>query len=236
MDDVILVIYAILFSVTSLFLLFSLKRIREETARRQEAKKLLDDIIYSFNKDLKKQEEAIQEIIKDFEGKSVENARKIEEINAAIGSFKSMLENLINWKENSNSNYEVLRRKIDELFSKYDEILRKVNEIEKLDMQKSEKVEESFEIKSSSAFTVKEDETLASLTETELKVLEILAMEGEKTVPEIKERIKLTREHTARLMKNLYARGYVERRTDRIPYVYRLNKNVEDFLKRREKA
>jgi hypothetical protein len=37
-------------------------------------------------------------------------------------------------------------------------------------------------------------------------------------------------------MKNLYARGYVERRTDRIPYVYRLNKNVEDFLKRREKA
>lgn len=236
MDDVILVIYAILFSATSLSLLFSLKRIREETARRQEAKKLLDDIIYSFNKDLKKQEETIQEIIKNFEGKTVENSRRIEEINAAIGSLKNMLENLLNWRENSNSNYEALKRKIDELSAKYDEILRKVNEIEKLDMQKSEKIEESSEIKTSSAFTVKEDETLASLTETELKVLEILAMEGEKTVPEIKDRIKLTREHTARLMKNLYARGYVERRTDRIPYVYRLNKNVENFLKRKEKA
>jgi uncharacterized protein YihD (DUF1040 family) len=235
MDEVILATYAILFCVTSLSLLVSLRRIREEIARNKEAKKLIDDIIYSFNKDLKKQEEAIQEIIKNYEEKSMENSRKIEEINATMSSLKSMLENILNWREISLSNYEDLKRKINEMSIKYDEILKKVNEIERLDIQKSKRIVETSEIKPSSAFTIREDETLA-LTETELKVLEILAIEGEKTVPEIRNRIKLTREHTARLMKNLYARGYVERRTDRIPYVYRLNRNVEDFLKRREKV
>lgn len=236
MDYIILIMYAILFSVTSFSLLFSLRRIREEAHKHQEAKNLLDDVIYSFSKDLKKQEEAIQEIIKNYEGKSIENTRKIEEINATMSNLKSMLENLFNWRDGFFNNYEVFKRKVDEIFIRYDEILKRINEIEKLNEQKSIKIEKMPDIKSSSVFTVREDETLVPLTETELKVLELLSIEGEKTVPEIKDRIKLTREHTARLMKNLYARGYVERRTDRIPYVYRLNKNVEDFLKRREKV
>ncbi len=234
MDYIILIIYAILFSVTSFSLLYSLRRIREETAKHREAKNLLDDVIYSFSKDLKKQEEAIQEIIKNYEGKSVENVKKNEEINVMISNLKSMLEDLFNWREIFFENYETLKRKVDEISIKYDEILKKINE--KSNEQKLRKIEEMPEIKPSSAFAVGENETLASLTETELKVLELLAIEGEKTVPEIKDKIKLTREHTARLMKNLYARGYVERRTDRIPYIYRLNKNVENFLKRREKV
>ncbi|MBS7634455.1 MarR family transcriptional regulator [Candidatus Bathyarchaeota archaeon] len=228
--------YAILFSVTSFTLLFSLRRIREETTKHREAKILLDDVIYSFSKDLKRQEELIQELIKNYEGKSVENVRRIEEINAMMSNLKSMLEDLFNWRERFFNNYEVLKRKVDEISVRYEEILRRINEIEKLNEQKSRKIEELPEIEPSSAFTVGENETLMSLTETELKVLELLAVEGEKTVPEIKDRIKLTREHTARLMKNLYARGYVERRTDRIPYVYSLNKNVENFLKKREKV
>lgn len=236
MDYIILILYAILFSVTAYSLLFSIRRIREETRKHWEVKNLLDDVIYSFSKNLKKQEEAIQEIIKNYEGKSIENIRKIEEINATMSNLKSMLENLFNWRDGFFNNYEVLKRKVDEISIRYDEILKRINEIEKLNERKSVKIERMPDIKSYSAFTVREDETLVPLTETELKVLELLSIEGEKTVPEIKDRIKLTREHTARLMKNLYARGYVERRTDRIPYVYRLNKNVEDFLKSREKV
>lgn len=236
MDYIILIMYAILFSITSFSLLFSLRRIRDETIKRREAKNLLDDVIYSFSKDLKKQEEAIQEIIKNYDVKSAEDVRKMEEINATMSNLKSMLDDLFMWRESFFNNYKVLKEKVDEMSIKYDEILKKINEIEKFNEQKSRKIEEITDIKPPSTFAIGQDETLMSLTETELKVLELLAMEGEKTVPDIKNKIKLTREHTARLMKNLYARGYVERRTDRIPYVYRLNKNVENILKRRENA
>jgi len=73
---------------------------------------------------------------------------------------------------------------------------------------------------------------LASLTETELDVLEALATEGRKTAPEIKERIKLTREHTARLMKNLYERGYLERSTQKIPYSYSIKDAMRKILRK----
>ena len=81
------------------------------------------------------------------------------------------------------------------------------------------------------AFPLKRERALAPLTPTELKVLEILSTEGDKTVREIRSRIGLTREHTGRLMKSLYDKGYVERRTDRIPYVYRIKKEMEEMLR-----
>ena len=70
--------------------------------------------------------------------------------------------------------------------------------------------------------------------ETELAVLEIISREVEKTAPEIREKIGLTREHSARLMKKLYKDGYLERDTHKMPYVYRLKKEMEKILKKRE--
>ncbi|HDD70352.1 MAG TPA: MarR family transcriptional regulator, partial [Candidatus Bathyarchaeota archaeon] len=69
---------------------------------------------------------------------------------------------------------------------------------------------------------------------TELTVLEMLSSEGPKTAPEIKERIKLSREHTARLMKKLYEEGYLERDTNKIPFKYRIKKEMEKILKKAE--
>jgi DNA-binding Lrp family transcriptional regulator len=66
-------------------------------------------------------------------------------------------------------------------------------------------------------------------------VLEILALEGPKTAPEIKDRIKLSREHTARLMKKVYEEGYVERDTGKIPFKYRIKKEMEKLLKKTER-
>jgi DNA-binding MarR family transcriptional regulator len=86
---------------------------------------------------------------------------------------------------------------------------------------------EKFDV---SPIPLRRESALASLTETELKILEILAQQGEKTAIQIRNEIKLTREHTARLMKKLYVSDYVERRTDRTPYVYRLKKEMETLL------
>jgi predicted transcriptional regulator/uncharacterized coiled-coil protein SlyX len=90
------------------------------------------------------------------------------------------------------------------------------------------------EISIESAIPIKQDKALASLTPTELSVLEILANEGEKTAPEIKTRVNLTREHTARLMKKLYEEGYLERSTGKIPFAYRIKEEMRKIMKKPE--
>jgi len=90
------------------------------------------------------------------------------------------------------------------------------------------------EISIESAIPIKQDRALASLTPTELSVLEILANEGEKTAPEIKTRVNLTREHTARLMKKLYEEGYLERTTGKIPFAYSIKEEMRKILKKPE--
>ncbi len=62
----------------------------------------------------------------------------------------------------------------------------------------------------------------------------MLSSEGPKTAPEIKDRVKLSREHTARLMKKLYEGGYLERETGKIPFRYSVKKEMEKFLNKTE--
>ncbi|HTY74291.1 MAG TPA: MarR family transcriptional regulator [Candidatus Nanoarchaeia archaeon] len=81
---------------------------------------------------------------------------------------------------------------------------------------------------------IKRDKAMASLTETEVVVLEFLSEEGPKTAPEIKEKVKLSREHTARLMKKLYEEGYLERETGKLPFRYSVKKEMEKLLRKAE--
>jgi len=75
---------------------------------------------------------------------------------------------------------------------------------------------------------------LSKLTPTELRVLQLLAVEGPLPSPNIGRTIGKSREHTARLMKRLYEQGYVDRETARIPYRYKLNEKVRGALERRK--
>jgi len=79
---------------------------------------------------------------------------------------------------------------------------------------------------------IKRDKALAALTDTEITVLEILSKEGAKTAPEIRERVHLSREHTARLMKKLYEDGYLEREAGKIPFRYTVKKEMEALLQK----
>jgi chromosome segregation ATPase len=81
---------------------------------------------------------------------------------------------------------------------------------------------------------IKRDKALAALTDTEIAVLEMLSKEGAKTAPEIKERVHLSREHTARLMKKLYEEGYLEREAGKIPFRYSIKKEMEVLLQKVE--
>ena len=71
---------------------------------------------------------------------------------------------------------------------------------------------------------------LQQITETEMDVLKMIVDLGEGTVPEIKEVIGKTREHTARLLKKLYEKGYIDRNTSSMPYRYSIRKEIRDLI------
>jgi hypothetical protein len=84
---------------------------------------------------------------------------------------------------------------------------------------------------------VQGEDIFQQFTETEMEVLEIIVDLGEGTVPEIREKIERTREHTARLLKKLYDRGFIDRNTSSMPYRYSIRKEIRDLiLKRKEQT
>ncbi len=92
------------------------------------------------------------------------------------------------------------------------------------------------EIKIEPVMPIKRDKAMAALTDTEIAVLEMLSSEGPKTAPEIKDRVHLSREHTARLMKKLYEKGYLEREIGKIPFRYSIKKEMEKLLRKPENS
>ena len=81
---------------------------------------------------------------------------------------------------------------------------------------------------------VQGDAVLDGLTQTELDVLALIEEMSEGTVPEIRERIGKTREHTARLLKKLYERGFIDRNTSSMPYRYYVRKEIRELIKQQK--
>jgi len=105
-------------------------------------------------------------------------------------------------------------------------------QIQKLPVTPSQEAEKELMLP---LIPIKRDKALAALTDTEITVLEMLSKEGAKTAPEIKERVSLSREHTARLMKKLYEEGYLEREVDKIPFKYSIKKEMENLMQKVER-
>jgi predicted transcriptional regulator len=132
-------------------------------------------------------------------------------------------------KEDAVARIHSVEDKLDKFRSLRETLEQRIIELEKgkLSLRESETRVES-------AIPIRREKALAQLTETELLVLEFLAAEGKKTAPETKDKVKLSREHTARLMKKLYEKGYLERSSNKIPFTYRLKEEMQRFLKRPE--
>ena len=78
---------------------------------------------------------------------------------------------------------------------------------------------------------LRQDAVLDQLTETELDVLTMIEELGEGSVPEIRDRIGKTREHTARLLKKLFDNGFIDRNTSGMPYRYNIRKEIIELIK-----
>jgi predicted ArsR family transcriptional regulator len=225
-EDVSLIVtILLLFASIGVAILYH-RRIKRAHEMYDEAKNVVGDVVVSFNKQLQRQEDKLGSVTYKAE---VSLSRSEDAVNTVKAQAKQLsdlaakVEDVYGIEKRVSTQIEDVRKKVEDAIAK-----------QKQFMKKTAKAPAISEAKIEAAIPIKRERALAPLTETELNVLEILAAEGKKTAPEIRARIKLTREHTARLMKKLYEKGYLEREADKMPYAYRIKEEMRRILKKTE--
>ncbi len=231
-SDFLLLATAGLLLVTISASLLYYRRIRSLRQEYEKARGVVDDIVVSVDSQFRRQDDRVLFIAQKIEKTSLENekvVKKVEEYERRLTDLASQIGDVPQIEEKFSGQLREMRNEVEGIKAAQDKVMQKVVKVEKL-KQELYVPEANIE----AAIPIKKEKALAPLTETELMVLETIGKEGEKTAPEIREKIGLTREHTARLMKKLYKDGYLERDTHKMPYVYRLKEEMQKILKRRE--
>ena len=231
-DFLLLVTSALLFVTISALLLYyrRIKTLRQEYER---ARGVVEDIVVGVDSQFQRQKDRVLFVAQKIEATSLENkkvVKKIEECERQLVDFTKVVGGVPQIEEKFSGQLEEMRSEVKGIKEAQDKVMKKLVEVEKIKQEAYYVPEAKIE----AAIPIKREKALEPLTETELMVLETIGKEGEKTAPEIKEKIGLTREHTARLMKKLYKDGYLERDTHKMPYIYQLKEEMQKILKRRE--
>lgn len=228
MIDIFLIGVAVLLLISLGAFTFYYRQMRKLAEEYEGAKTLVGDIVASFNKQSRMQEEKLFAVTK----KVMSNSTKSDRVDEKTTAYDEQLKQ-ISAKITELSGLTQLPKQLTDVTQKITDVTRSQDELRERMVNLEIKLT-TPEISIETAIPIKQDKALASLTPTELSVLEILANEGEKTAPEIKPRVNFTREHTARLMKKLYEEGYLERTTGKIPFAYRIKEEMRKILKKPE--
>jgi len=229
--DLTLVVAVCLLSITVVALILYYKKIKSTQEEYEKAKSLVGDIVISVNKDLQKQGEKIVSTSNKAETLLSENQRilgKLKENDNRLAKLESDVTAFLEAEPRLLTQIKEVDKKVEELMIVQRKFEQQIAEGEKM----RRRIATQAEAKIEAAIPIRREKALAPLTQTELSVLEVLASEGKKTAPEIRGRINLTREHTARLMKKLYEDGYLERDTGKIPYAYSLKDEMRKILRK----
>lgn len=220
-------------------------QVRKAQREYEKAKEIVQDIVLSFNRELKRESDRFELIALKVEGNSAKydnSLKKIENVEKQIIPLQQQIAALSQNKPditNITSHITTILSGITGLESKIKDI-EASQETLKIQVtgfgEQLQKATLPAEVKSEPVILIKRDKAMAALTDTEIAVLEMLSSEGSKTAPEIKERVHLSREHTARLMKKLYEEGYLEREVGKIPFSYSIKTEMEKLLKKTENS
>ena len=262
--DLTVVIFGVLLAVTAVAGYEYYRQIRrahkeydKSLKEYEKAKDFIEDIVLSFDRELKRESDKFDMMVSNVEGShSVAEAsyRKAERLENKIEPLETQLIALsqsqqamsqtitANFTENMQNNTNIisglsnLSTKLQEIMSTQESLKNRITGFEE-QIQKLSIAQHTQEDRTEVVLPpvpIKRDKALAALTETEIVVLEMLSKEGAKTAPEIKERVHLSREHTARLMKKIYEEGYVDREAGKIPFRYTIKKEMEALLQKAE--
>jgi uncharacterized membrane protein len=217
------------FMLVSVFLFY--RRISNAGNEHREAEKVISNFTLNFGRNIRKQESEIELLSGKVHNLSLEREKLLRKLER----FREELKKSANYPEKIGQSQSKLMAEIQVV----EEELKKVVKTQKTIEQKLEKVEKMptrprrarSKLDLKTAITIRRDKALAPLTEYQIKILKILAAEGEKTAPEMRPKIGISREHTSRLMRRLYDEGYVERDMRKMPYIYRIKEEAREILK-----
>lgn len=232
MSEVMLAVTAVLLVGTASAIVVYYQRIRALRQQYDAAKGVVNDIVMSVDNQFRRHATIVEYVAQQVEQTSIENqvvSKKVETCDSRLTDLAATIEKVPQFEEKFSEQINEVKTEVNGIKVAQEKMLQKLVEIEKI---KREIRVPDFQIEA--AIPIKKENALSPLTETEIMVLETIGIEGEKTAPEIREKISLTREHTARLMKKLYKDGYLERNTHKMPYVYSLKEEMKRLLKQKE--
>jgi CRP-like cAMP-binding protein len=233
MDEILVVLVTCLSVATVAAAIEYYRYLRRAQREYERAKAAVDDIVLSFNRQFKREAEKLEVIAYKVESIASKTSGTLD-IAKDFGKRMDAVE--MKAKADVESAGRVVERldyvegRLRDVGTSQETITRKLADLEEKARQMPVAPETGLE----AVIPIRREKAMAQLTDTELSVLEMLASEGPKTAPEIKEQVKLSREHTARLMKKLYEQGYLERETGKIPFRYSVKKEMEKLLKKTE--
>jgi hypothetical protein len=210
-----------------------LQELHKAQKEYKKAKEAVEDIVLSFNRQFKRVAERLELVAYKAEANASRSDRAInkaeeseKQLHALDEKFGSVLDDMS--RASTRINEADLRARDIATFQ--EALATRISGLE----EQAKKLSAIPEPNVEAVIPIRRDKALAPLTGTELAALEMLAAEGSKTAPEIRWRIRLSREHTARLMKKLYEEGYLERDPSKIPFKYSVKKEMEKLLKKTE--
>ena len=233
LTDVLLVLLGILLAVTVSAAIEYYKQLRRVRKEYEKAREAIEDIVLSFNRQFKQEAEKLERVTYKVEvvsSKSDKALSRAEDVGKKLLHLENNTNTVLEDKGKMLARLDDVDKKLCDTVASQEALVAKISVMEEQTRQFSMVPEAKIE----GVIPIKRERALAPLTETELSVLEMLSLEGPKTAPEIKGKIKLSREHTARLMKKLYGDGYLERNTTKIPFKYSVKKEMEKLLKKTE--
>jgi chromosome segregation ATPase len=234
-DVILLTLTGVLLAITAGAAVQYYRLIRRAQFEYEKARELVEDVVMSFDRELRRETDKL-----DITAYKIEaNASKTDNATKRIDSVENRLAPIDNQLATISEGSQRVTVTLTETDSRLQVIETSQENLKAkvADLQEQvQKLSLAPELKVEPVIPIKRDKAMAALTNTEVAVLEMLAAEGAKTAPEIKERVQLSREHTARLMKKLYEEGYLERETGKIPFKYKVKKEMERLLGKPETA
>jgi len=209
------------------------RQVRKAQKEYEKAREVVEEIVLSFNRELKRETNRLELVAYKVEGSTAKadaSLKKIESIEQKIAPIENKMKVIAENDESVLSKIAEVDTKTQNIEAANQTLKAKITELE----EQVQKLAEVPEIQSEPVIPIRRDKAMSALTDTEVIVLEMLSAEGPKTAPEIKDRVKLSREHTARLMKKLYEKGYLERETGKIPFRYSVKTEMKNFLNKAE--
>jgi hypothetical protein len=203
-----------LFAVTTVASFIYYMKISQAQEEYENARDIVRGITSGFTRQLSKIAAAISNFESDASDAHRVASQAIEASKVAVEASKSGVDER-----------KVLAEQLKSAEKTLDEMRKEIQELSRRPVPLAPAVPMDAPI------PLQQRDVLDQLTPTEFEVLTMINELGEGSVPEIRERIQKTREHTARLLKKLFDRGFIDRNTSSMPYRYHLRKEIVELVK-----